>query len=574
MSPTQSKFSPANQTQWTNLVDNVLKGMPIDSLTRRDEDGLEIKALYDVLPVKSASDLAVSAARLPVDPQRYIAHGWDICQPVDGGLDPQTCNRLILDELEDGAGSLWLAGLTADVDMALAARMQDVVLNAAGVCLDSGNNVLAHLVGFANLARQRGCALAEMRFGANIDPFAPEADTALLANGLSYLGSAAAEDLPPRLFGIGGWHWHNRGMTTVQELAYILAGLTAVLRRANHQAIDFASLLPRLSATLALPADLFDGVVKCRALRQCWAGILAPLGFDAAQHRLFIHGATSLRMFATLDIEVNMLRTTTALLGGAIGGVDQMSAFAHDCLAGSSADGRRLARMQQHLLIEESGLSRSLDPAGGAGFIEERTHDLARAVWAAFQKIEADGGAEAMQADGRFAAWARASAAQRFDRFACGNLQLVGVNLQPENRHFPPVLHQWRGLRRPSAAIEAIRQAAFDNPPRILVLHNNKDAGSIPAGLSRLLAMGRMAPVLMRAADADANTFATASPDHVILLDCDLSGLADEVAAALSPLAAAGGLHLATDILGEAQPLFRLASFAGVSLDDYITGDA
>jgi methylmalonyl-CoA mutase len=49
--------------------------------------------------------------------------------------------------------------------------------------------------------------------------------------------------------------------------------------------------------------------------------------------------------------------------------------------------------MQQHLLIDESGLSRSLDPAGGAGFIEDRTDQLGLAAWSAFQQIEADGGA-------------------------------------------------------------------------------------------------------------------------------------------------------------------------------------
>ena len=84
-----------------------------------------------------------------------------------------------------------------------------------------------------------------------------------------------------------------------------------------------------------------------------------------------------------------MLRTTTALLGGAIGGADQLSAHPHDSLVGSSVAGRRLARMQQHLLIEESGLARSLDPAGGAGFVEARSDQLAEAAWYNFQKIEA-----------------------------------------------------------------------------------------------------------------------------------------------------------------------------------------
>ena len=75
-----------------------------------------------------------------------------------------------------------------------------------------------------------------------------------------------------------------------------------------------------------------------------------------------------------------MLRTTTALLGGAIGGADAMVALGHDYLSGESEAARRLARMTQLMMIEESGLARSLDPAGGSAFIENRTDDLASAA--------------------------------------------------------------------------------------------------------------------------------------------------------------------------------------------------
>ena len=114
-------------------------------------------------------------------------------------------------------------------------------------------------------------------------------------------------------------------------------------------------------------------------------------------------------MFSLIDADVNILRTTTALLGGAIGGADIMTAFAHDELSGASPMGRRLARMQQIMMIEESGLGRSLDVAGGAAFIEARSDALAQSAWAAFQDIEAGGGAAAAQSDQRFAAMAEAA---------------------------------------------------------------------------------------------------------------------------------------------------------------------
>jgi methylmalonyl-CoA mutase len=574
MSPTQSKFSPADHAQWRALVDKVLKGAPVERLSRHDEDGLEIRPFYDVLPYARAAEHAGAALRLPRDPQQHLAHGWDVCQPVDGRLDAPRVNRLILDELEDGASSLWLGGLPQTDQSTLERIMQGVVLPAAGVVLDSGNAALSHVKAFAALARQHGTTLAQMRFAARVDPFLPDADPLCLDAAFGYLEGAAPEDVPAGLFAPDGWRWHNRGMTAVQELAYILAGLTAVLRRAHATGLDVAALVPRLSATLALPADVFDGITKTRALRQCWGGIMTALGLDPAQHRLTIHGATSLRMFSTLDIEVNMLRVTTALLGGAIGGADRMSAFAHDCLGGASADGRRLARMQQHMMIEESGLSRSLDPAGGAGFIEARTQDLAMATWAAFQKIEVAGGAVAARETGLFASQARQSAAARFARLAKGALQLVGVNLQPDGRQFPAVLPHWRDLRRPAAAIEAIRQLATDSPPRILVLQADDGSASTLADLRRTLAMGRMTPVLMRLADTTAATLAAARPDHVLLLDCDFDAFDDDIKRALGPLAARGGVHLGAAVLADPSPLHRLAAFAGMSLGAFEEGDA
>ena len=108
-------------------------------------------------------------------------------------------NRLILDELQDGVGTIWLQGLqTADLAAHLPAMMQDVVFAAAGMHLDAGNDVMAQIVAFADFAKKADTNLAASRFHANIDPFAPAADTDLLASALAYFcllyTSDAADD--------------------------------------------------------------------------------------------------------------------------------------------------------------------------------------------------------------------------------------------------------------------------------------------------------------------------------------------------------------------------------------------
>ena len=101
MSSTQSKFPSASREDWHALVSAALKGGDPQSLDRLDEDGLAIKALYDIASYAAASPDACAITRLPVNPANHIAHGWDICQPVMADGSAKEVNRLILDELQD-----------------------------------------------------------------------------------------------------------------------------------------------------------------------------------------------------------------------------------------------------------------------------------------------------------------------------------------------------------------------------------------------------------------------------------------------------------------------------------------
>ena len=74
MSSTQSKFPSASREDWHALVSAALKGGDPQSLDRLDEDGLAIKALYDIASYAAASSDACAVTRLPVNPASHIAH--------------------------------------------------------------------------------------------------------------------------------------------------------------------------------------------------------------------------------------------------------------------------------------------------------------------------------------------------------------------------------------------------------------------------------------------------------------------------------------------------------------------
>ena len=585
MSSIQNKFPEIDRDQWQSMVAAAMTGDNQKSLDRIDEDGLEIKALYeiaghDITRAAQVEGKVCAITRLPVDPLDHMVRGWDICQPVDATGPSKETNGLILDELRDGVGTIWLEQMPkADLAANLPDIMRDVLLPAVGINLDAGNDVMEHLAEFSAFARTQGQSLSNIRFSANIDPFAPDAALSLLGDGLDYFARAndvhidsSADNLPPYLFRANGWAWHNRGMTTVQELAYILSALTEIMRAGMARGFDLSDLASRLSASVALPADLFDAISKCRAIRRGWGGIVSALGLDPDAHRLFLQGAVSVRMFSLIDGEVNMLRTTTALLGGAIGGADQLSAHPHDSLVGSSVAGRRLARMQQHLLIEESGLARSLDPAGGAGFVEARSDQLAEAAWYNFQKIEADGGAKAACLSGHFDWLATNAAGQRFARLAAGDLSLVGVNLQPDGRPFADSLPRWRMLRRPAAAIEGIRRYALRNPPRILLMQFHKEAYLQSEKLLAFLAVGGIQPVQIHIDDMNEQAVASARPGLVILIGDNFEALAGPIKSALKDLKCNGKVICAPEILNAPVPLEMLGNMVGINLEPYRKG--
>lgn len=482
---TEAEFEPAEMAQWTAMVGRILKGATPDSLDRTDEDGLVTQALYPIV-----NDAALTPRQFPAAPQARLAEGWQVVQTVT----PDMGNAEVLDALASGATGLALT--TGDM-AALEAQLAGVILPAVGISLDGAAATATH---YRHVLAWAGAEAPAIRIDLGLDPVDGFAD-----------GMALHADAPPphRLFRSDGWHGHNRGLSAAQEIGLVVAGCAAVLRAANAAGTDMAAAVGRISARIALPADMFAGIIACRATRRLWDGLLAGCGI--APVPLPINGHASLRMMSVLDAEVNMLRTTTALLGGAIGGADAMAGFGHDVLTGESAGARRIARLAQVIMMAESHLQASLDPAAGAPFIESRTAALAAAGWRCFQQIEQAGGLAVARKAGLIARWADDAATAREARLRRGDDDLLGVTLQPRSEAVPEVLPDFAAVRRPAALIEDIRRAAATNTPRVLILRG--EGATQEDALRGRLAMAGLAAVSLPEGDAGIEA---ARPDWVI----------------------------------------------------------
>ena len=229
-----------------------------------------------------------------------------------------------------------------------------------------------------------------------------------------------------------GRPYHEAGASEAQELAAMLATLVAYLRACEAAGLRPRLALGKIALALAADADLFLTIAKLRAARRLVAKVAEACGAGSAAKSIQLTASTSERMMARRDPWVNLLRTTVACAGAAYGGAEAITVLPFTWALGKpDAFARRIARNTHLVLQEESAAARVTDPAHGSWYVETLTDDLAKAAWALFQDIEANGGmAPALESGFIQDKIARVAEARAGD-IAHGRVELTGVSVFP-----------------------------------------------------------------------------------------------------------------------------------------------
>jgi methylmalonyl-CoA mutase len=424
-------FAPASREDWLKLVIKTIDGGDFnEKLVGRTIDGLEIQPLYT-----PADDIPVSApARLPA-----ADRAWDI-RALIAHPDPVRANRDLLNDLEGGAASglvridpTGARGVAIGSADALTRVLDGVVLELAPVALDAGFHGVVAADWLAEAAKSSPGALLEF----NIDPLSALAEAGASPGPIeSHMIAAAnagvrlAEVYPKaNLFLASGRVVHEAGGGEAEELGFMAACAVAYAKALMRAGASVGDAFARISLGLCADSDYFLTIAKLRAARAIWARITAASGAETPAR---IEARSSHRMLARLDAWTNMLRLTAAGFGAAVGGADAivLGAFT-DALGAPTPFARRQARNTQLVLMDEANLGRVADPARGAWFIESLTDQLARAGWAAFQAIEAEGGAAAALASGSVARAVATAREARQAAIAAGEQKIIGVTVFP-----------------------------------------------------------------------------------------------------------------------------------------------
>ncbi|MFL5943811.1 MAG: methylmalonyl-CoA mutase [Gaiellaceae bacterium] len=194
---------------------------------------------------------------------------------------------------------------------------------------------------------------------------------------------------------ISGYHIREAGSTAAQELAFTLADGFAYVEAAVERGLDVDDFAPRLSFFFNAHLDFFEEIAKYRAARRIWAREMRDR-YGARNPRSWLmrfHTQTAGVSLTAQQPQVNIVRTALEALSAVLGGTQSLHTNSFDeALALPTEHAVRLALRTQQVIAHETGVANTIDPLGGAYFLEDLTNRLEAQAHEYFEQIRALGG--------------------------------------------------------------------------------------------------------------------------------------------------------------------------------------
>lgn len=363
-----SEFKPVSPEEWKAKIIKDLKGIDFEQLRWQTPNGFTVNPFY------TSEDLSETKAPL-------FAHSdWDICEQI-AVMDEKKANARALKALEGGASGL-VFYIPKKIDTKVLLNNISLEHIYSHFCVST--SALHVLDDLKEAYGKKNSFDGKVKCFVTVDP---------LCNLAFYGGweNSAEKDMEvlsrlshiPVTAGV----YLEAGATTVNELAISLAHLNEYLNYHSEK----GSLKDKVIHFIcSVGSDFFTEIAKFRALRRLTALLQEQYGI---QFPVYIYTQTALLDKSGLDAYNNMLRTTTEAMSAVIGGCDALSVLPfNEGIEDVTDFSARIARNQQHILKEESYLSKVADIAAGSYYIETLTDELASHAWEQFKVLEAKGG--------------------------------------------------------------------------------------------------------------------------------------------------------------------------------------
>ena len=258
--------------------------------------------------------------------------------------------------------------------------------------------------------------------------YPPRAGLRIVADVIEYCARHLSSWTP---LSMSGYHMREAGANAVQELAFTFANGIAYCDAAVERGLSVDDFAPSLFTFLTADMELLEEVAKFRAARNVWDWIMSERFHaqnpESRALRIFAFSAGS-NLTAQQPL-VNVIRVSINALAAVLGGVQTLHTSAYDETLGlPTQDAATLALRTQQVILEESGITKVVDPLGGSYAIEALTAEIESRVRTELDQIDELGGALRCIESGWFKEQIAESAYRIQNEIDSGERRVVGVN--------------------------------------------------------------------------------------------------------------------------------------------------
>lgn len=369
-------------------------------------------------------------------------------------------------------GEVGRVGMAVDTLRDLEIAFEGIDLERITVSLTINGAAAILIAMYLAMAEKRGVDVTRLRGTAQNDIlkefvgrgtwiFPVEPSMRLVGDTIEYCARHAPKYSP---VSVCGYHIRESGADPAQEMAYAFCIACAYADEVIRRGLPVDEFAGRLSFNFNIFGSLFEQVAKFRAGRGLWAKIMKE------RYRAQKPGSMWMRMIAgggggglTFEQpEVNIVRGAYYALISALSGAQTMALCCYDeAYTIPSEYAQRISLRTMQLLIEEMGLTDTVDPLGGSWYVETLTNRMRQKMEAIMAETDAAGGIVRLISEGVIQARVSAQAYRRQRDIESGKFRKVGVNCyrsEHEEEHAVQ-MHPYRDedARRQIARLDEVR---------------------------------------------------------------------------------------------------------------------
>ncbi|MGB7316453.1 MAG: methylmalonyl-CoA mutase [Planktotalea sp.] len=449
---------------WRALAEKELRGRPLDDLTWKTLEGIDVKPLYTADDIADLPHMGGIPGEGPftrgVKATMYAGRPWTIRQYA-GFSTAEESNAFYRKALAAGQqgvsvafdlathrgydsdhprveGDVGKAGVAIDSVEDMKILFDQIPLDKVSVSMTMNGAVIPILASFIVTGEEQGHDRSVLSgtiqndilkefMVRNTYVYPPEPSMRIIADIIEY----TSNEMPKfNSISISGYHMQEAGANLVQELAYTLADGREYVKTAMARGMDVDKFAPRLSFFFAIGMNFFMEAAKLRAARLLWHRIMTDLGAQSEKSKMLrTHCQTSGVSLQEQDPYNNVVRTAYEAMAAALGGTQSLHTNALDeAIALPTAFSSRIARNTQLILQEETGITNVVDPLAGSYYVESLTAQLADEAWKLIEEVEEMGGMTKAVATGMPKLRIEEAAAKRQAMIDKGDEVIVGVN--------------------------------------------------------------------------------------------------------------------------------------------------